>query len=247
VRTDGSDSNTGLVDSAGGAFLTIQKAVDVATTLDTGGYAVTVQIKDGTFTAGVSLTKAMTGGGVLTIQGNSGTPANVLISTTSANAIYADGPDVRLTVKDFKITTTTSGVGLYALNGAIVKFTNLNFGAHAGAQIAAQEYAAIISTGGYAVTGGATIHWYARSAFVEILTGTTVTFTGTFAFSVSTAYVQTQSSLQLSGATLDIAAATVTGKRYVANAKALINTNGGGASFIPGNSAGTTADDGLYL
>ena len=54
VRTDGSDSNNGLANTSGGAFLTIQKAVDVAAySLDCSGYAITVQVGDGTYTGSV--------------------------------------------------------------------------------------------------------------------------------------------------------------------------------------------------
>lgn len=38
VRTDGSDSNNGLTNTAGGAFLTIQKAIDTVAGIDLGPY-----------------------------------------------------------------------------------------------------------------------------------------------------------------------------------------------------------------
>ncbi len=40
---------------------------------------------------------------------------------------------------------------------------------------------------------------------------------------------------------------TPTGTRYTANGNAVINTNGGGASYFPGNAAGSTATGGQYL
>ena len=55
VRTDGSNSNDGLTNSSGGAFLTIQKAIDTAATLDLNGHTITVQVGDGTYSESVAL------------------------------------------------------------------------------------------------------------------------------------------------------------------------------------------------
>ena len=49
VRTDGNDANTGLSNTAGAAFLTIQKALDVVGALDLSTFLATIWINDGTY------------------------------------------------------------------------------------------------------------------------------------------------------------------------------------------------------
>ena len=88
VRTDGNDSNDGLSDTSGGAFLTPQKAIDVAASLDTAIYDVTIKFADGTYTIvnGLIL-KAAVGGGSIILEGNPTTPTNVVIRTNNAAAV----------------------------------------------------------------------------------------------------------------------------------------------------------------
>jgi hypothetical protein len=113
VRTDGSNANNGLTNSAGGAFLTLQKAMDViAAAIDTAGFNVTVQIGDGTYNAGVDV-KPWVGGGNLTFVGNTTTPANVVVMTAGTHVfeqVRAALPG-KLTLKAFRMGTggTASG------------------------------------------------------------------------------------------------------------------------------------------
>jgi hypothetical protein len=56
VRTDGSDSNTGLANTAGASFLTIQKAVDVVCNdIDLGDYLVTINVAAGNYAEEVTV------------------------------------------------------------------------------------------------------------------------------------------------------------------------------------------------
>jgi|GEM_PF-1572999 len=243
VRTDGSDSNNGLANTSGGAFLTVQKAVDTAYTLDTSIYDVTIQVANGTYTTAVSISGTLVGKGSLTIQGNSGTPANVLISITSNQAITVNNY-ARVTIKDFEIRTTTSGIGLYVITNATAYFSNIRWGACATQHMQALN-GSIVCQGNYTISGGSIQHWAVATGGLIQVQGYTVTLSGTPAFSGQFAQCTVLGSILCGGGTSFSGSAT--GTRYYVASNAVINTGGGGASFLPGNAAGSTSTGGQYL
>lgn len=249
VRTDGSDSNTGLVNNAGGAWLTLQKAWDVIhQTLDLNGYTVTVQIGDGTYSsAGVNAYGPVLGGkgtGSVVFQGNSGTPGNVVISVTSDTCFLArDGG--MLTVKDMELATTTSGNCLSADGGGAIAFSNVRFGACAGRHIDTRSRGVIYPIGSYAITGGAQRHLFAGIGGMIDFSGTiTVTLTGTPAFSQS--FARAAGGLIYVPSTAVTFSGAATGTRYTVASNGAIDTEGGGATYLPGNAGGSTAPDDEY-
>ena len=245
VRTDGSDSNTGLANTSGGAFLTIQKAVDTVCALDLSIYQVTIQVADGTYTGAVVL-GAYIGSLAPILRGNNSTPANVVISTTSATAV-SNSSGRPWTVLDLKIQTTTSGYGLLAQSKGDITFGNLVFGACALSQIAAFSGAAITGSSNFAVSGGAqSMIVVGGGGGVVNVGGLTVTFSNSPAYSTATVSVTTLGNASVFGMTFTNGA-TVTGVRYSVIANGVLFTNGGGANYIPGNSAGSAASGGQYI
>lgn len=247
VRTDGSDSNTGLVNSAGGAFLTLQKAMDIVAGIDFAGYAVTVQVGNGTYTAGftfpVTVGQLTVSG--LTVRGDTTTPDNVIISTTSANCVALQS-GARGYVEGFELRTTTSGGCIDARGvGAHLQFGAMRFGVCAGSHIAVGNGATVtnVSTN-YTISGAAAIHWYSDTNGQIYIQSRTITISGTPAFSVAFAYAITGSVQPINGNTFSGAA---TGVRYTVNTNAVIFTNGGGATYLPGGTAGSTATGGQYV
>lgn len=245
VRTDGSDSNTGLTNSSGGAFLTIQKAVNVVAALDISIYDVTIKLGNaGTWTAGVDVYGPWLGFGTVILEGDTATPANTLISTSSLPCIYVHGGG-RLKIKDFKMTASASSC-VYVTDGSIIDGGGLNFGSANNFHwlVSNGSVFAPYGSGGYTISGGAQVHFYAELGSKIYIRAVTITLSGTPAFSASfcnlilgsTAYLDT---LTFSGA--------ATGKRYDLTSNAAVNTGGGGASYFPGNSAGSTATGGQYL
>ena len=246
VRTDGSDSNTGLANTSGGAFLTIQKAIDVvAQTIDLGAYSVTIQVADGTYTASVTM-RPYIGTGAVTIQGNSTTPANVVLSTTSAHCINNSSRSA-LTVKDVKIQTTTSGYGVVASNGGLVSINNVDFGACANGHMYIDTYGRVTAAGSYAISGSAPAHVIPNLQGSFTMNSGTVTLTGTPAFSSAFLYCSSLGFAYINGVGSAVTfSGSATGKKYDVLLNSVVNTGGSGTNYLPGDSAGTTSSGGLY-
>ena len=243
VRTDGNDSNTGLVDSAGGAFLTIPKAIDVASALDLSIYSVTIQVRDGTYTPALNL-KSYVGAGPITILGNTTTPANVLLSTTSVSAITADNVRGRWNLEAFKIQTTTSGNGIFN-TGSVIGLQNMDYGpmASGGVHLYALSGGQFISQGNYKISGGAYAHYYGENGGRMFMGGAaTVTLTGTPAFASHFIFCTLASSWRGNPTW----SGSATGARYYVDQNSVIMTFGGGASYLPGDAGGTAATGGQY-
>jgi hypothetical protein len=245
VRTDGADGNDGLADSAGGAFLTIQKAVDVAASLDTGGYTITIQVGDGTYAGGVVLRNVpgFRAPGDLVIQGNGGTPSNVVISRTSGHGFLGSGLSSVWRVRDLKIQTASSGNCIQVSRGTALEYDNLDFGTCATYHIYVEDGARVVCLGNYTISGGAQIHWYVIAAAILRCQAKTLTLTGTPAF---TQFVQSAYSAVVLGNNCTFSG-SATGARYTAVANGVLGTNGGGASYFPGSTAGSVSTGGQYI
>ena len=254
VRPDGSNSNDGLANTSGGAFLTVQKAVDVAYgTLDLYGHNVVIQLATGTYDR-IAIASPQTGSGTITLQGDSGTPSNVLLTssedlpedifpTITQNGVIDCRNNAVITVKDLKITETgMSGIGLHAAAGGMIYFSNLVFGACPTFHIRSSSGAYIRALGDYTISGGSTYHISGNSAGNVRAQNITVTLTGTPAF---TAFAHADF-LGLITYNYNSFSGSATGKHYEVSENSLIVTFGA-ADYLPGDSAGSAATGGLYL
>ncbi len=243
VRTDGSNSNNGLSNTSGGAFLTLLKAADAIATLDFNGFTVTVQIGDGTYTGTcvVPVTVGQSATSKLVFKGNTTMPGNVVISVTGGDC-FSSVAGARALIQDMELRTTTSGSGINAGGvGSELQWSNIRFGACAANQVLAQGGALATCVGNYSIVGNAVQHLNSDRGLIEI-GSKTVTLTGTPAFSV--AFVNaSQGHVR---AFLNTYTGSATGSRYRAVLNGTINTFGAGATALPGDAVGTTATGGQY-
>lgn len=246
VRPDGSDSNNGLANTSSGAFLTIPKAIDVVTTIDLGGYNLTIKLADGTYNANIIL-KSIIGGGVVTIEGNTTTPTNVIVTSLSGNTISSSGYDGRYEIKGFRIQS--SGISVYLTGKGIFDWGLIDFAASS-VHLGFENFVIARPNNSYTISGGAAHHFYATNGAQirttdPIMAGKVCTISGspTFSFFVycaESAQVNAVSSrLTFSGA--------ATGSRYFVLRAGQIITNS--ATIFAGDAAGTvdTATYGIYV
>jgi hypothetical protein len=93
------------------------------------------------------------------------------------------------------------------------------------------------------MTCGAVIHKSVAKQGIIDIRGCTITLTGTPAFT----YYAAATRMGTQMVNNNTYTGSATGQRYIVNGNAVVDTNGGGANYLPGNSAGATSTGGQYL
>lgn len=243
VRTDGSDSNNGLTNSAGGAFLTIAKALSVAGALDCGIYQLTISVQAGTYTV-TNIDLPNTVGALPPVLKGVGS-TTILQSTTAGWLIGANGVTT-WRVEDMKLqSSTTTNYLLASSGGSLLKFSGIEFGACvSGYHMWVSGSSILQATGNYSISGSVAVAHLINTGGTMSARFITVTLTGTPNFPSAFWQILNAGNSDTFSTTFSGAA---TGKRYDASGNGVIWTPGGGPTFFPGSVAGTTATGGQYI
>lgn len=245
VRKDGSDANNGLADTAGGAYLTVQKALNTAITLDFAGFNVTIQVRVGTYVEALSLAVPVFGG-LLTLTGDTTTPANVIIAPSPGGGALTVLNFAVLNVSGIKVQSN-GWYGMLAKDGGVIKMVgNCEFGACSVAGFSAENQAVFAVMSNYRHTGGGSYAMLAQwgGLVTNYGSGYTVTQVGTLAF---TAYSVASRGGLLFMQSMAYSGGTVTGARYLSEMNAVIFTNSSAnPNYFPGSAAGASTLGGQY-
>lgn len=239
VATTGSDGNDGL--TTGTPFLTLQKAVDVVSTLDINLQKVIIQLANGTYPNG-TIFKSPLGSGSVTIKGDTANPSNVVFSGAGVCITASETSSVQRIVTGVKLTSIDS-IGLVASKLASLSFDLVDFGTCAEYHMTANGGAVLTAKSNYKISGGANVHCFIEFASICILHTITVTITGTplltYGFVISR-----QGSMVSAYAMTFVGSAN--GPRYEAALNGVVFVNGASTSYLPGNTAGMVYSGGQY-
>lgn len=248
----GSDTFDGL--SQGGAFATLSRAIDEIHTLDIAANVnVVIQLMDGNHTIASQITmRNFSGIGQVVIQGNLADKTKVTLTAPAGsgaimlNWIGTGGS--RWFLQSLTLVGTTASIAINLSSFARITVSNLRFGANfANCFVAANCSFLQLIGNSYEFFGSVTnaVFLVQRQAQVLWTTTATATITGTPAFAVFVSCVD------MGYARISVASITfsgsATGNRYGATGLSLIQTNGGGANFFPGDQAGSVGDQSQYL
>lgn len=253
VDPAGADTNDGLTALA--PWLTIQHAIDIiTTTLDLRNYNVTIQLADGQYDIITDIQLyAVPGTGHVVIEGNTTTPASVIVagSTACENIFTSTQRETKYILSGIKIENeTTSGNGIYVELGQI-EIQDFDFGNVPGNHMEAMFNGEIRVTTGYTISGNCGNHIYSNSnGRILILTQDAITIAlssdslnptafDCFAYADILSFISFKDSSLITFTGFNATGA----KPYYANANSVIWTEG---VALPGDTTGGTVENGGY-
>jgi hypothetical protein len=172
------------------------------------------------------------------------TPANVVIDKASGDVVAAPGLLSAWTVGGFRITTP-SGQCVGVRNGGTLQITGpMEYGATSGYHLYLAQKSTLVIAGDYTIGGSANHHIRVENAaMLQINGGLTITLAGAPAFPIAFIGAYRLSTVIAFGLTF---AGTATGVRYRASLNSVIETNGGGTAYLPGDTAGALTTGAQY-
>lgn len=250
VRTDGSDSNSGLADTAGDAWLTIQHAVDfISDNIDACGFTIRVKLGNGTYTDTIGL-PTVVGAGTLVIESTTGTASAVIVTSTAGSTInVGSGCATPWTIQSFEVRAGGSSGDncIFVQQSGVLNIgAGLRFGSTTGNHLTVYYGGTVFITDNYLVVGACSRHWFVQYASKLIASNINVTISGTPGM---TAWATTA----LGGvirATSFTYTGNITGSRYAISTGASIHTASATLTYFPGSSIGTNSaspNSGYYV
>lgn len=252
VRTDGNDNNHGRLNTAAGAFRTIQHAITFIQrnidTLNSPGF-VQINVGAGSFDGFVSSNIPY-----LQLYGVDGV-GSTIITNTVANTPSIDWQGGSLLMGNVKITNTGTGqfsTGIYLRTlfpGIAFPYVFVDngtvFGACTNGACITVAGGQLDLSGNFTVTGNSPyfLRVIGGTSFVNFFAAT-VTLTGSPVF--VSGFVNVTQNATVSASTSFSGATGASSLRYSATMNGTIQTFGGGANVFPGTVAGTTSTGGQY-
>lgn len=220
VRTDGSDSNNGLANTSGGAWLTIQHALDVAAKIKPSS-SITINVAAGTYAENIYTDLLLSTRYERRVEIIGTGTVNVNSIDLCAGYLYIENIDAH---SSYFSVQGNAELSLYLCSSSKV----------------IAQWGARMTASSHTFSGSIAVAVEALSkAYLQI---DDPTCTGTPAY--STAFASAEDATIVASGTVT---GSATGSRYSATKNGIIDTAGGGASYLPGNSAGSTATQGQYL
>lgn len=242
-RTTGSDSNDGR--TTGTAVATLQKACDLAYSIDSQGADVTISVAGAGYAAGLKARGPLPGGGRLVVFGNEANPlACDLTATNDDLFLFTNG--ARAFVYGFAMTTVSgSGCHFRVTTGADV-IASANYHGAASESYVTAEGGQFFEFGSCSWAGSAVSAVHSTGGGQVLFTGT-VTIVGTPSFSAYVVGTAGWSNITFDPVTFAGNVAGVTGRRFLAHNGGQINVGSNDRNFFPGSLPGIYDDFGTYV
>ncbi|SFZ86485.1 Protein of unknown function [Devosia enhydra] len=242
VRADGSNANDGLSNTAGGAFATLQKAMDVIAGLDCDVHSLTVSVGAGTYTAGLVL-KSYLGSGSVSFVGDETTPANVTIEVAGL-PVSTSAVGGSFSVAGFRLRSTGSQ-DVRCLTRTSLTLRSNEYAGTSNYRVFCGQFGRISFAGSnnaISSLGGGFLLIQAYG-YVEMFS-TTFTITANLTMTGAFAFCQA-GFLQVALNTFTLGGFTVTGNRATVTQNGVISGTGG-TSYFPGSVAASALTGGQY-